>query len=163
MAPIESAVIQVWAQRVFHARWAGIVFVCLMLLFPGCSDRALERPVGYFRLGKASELAGRATYFPEQKVLLRHDAGGFYAMSTACTYDLTPLERHDADTTKERWVSPYTTSQYDAMGLVLQGPTTRPLPYYDLRLDAGVYGGVPDTLFVRVGEQRSREWRLKVD
>jgi hypothetical protein len=81
-------------------------------------------------------------------------------MSTACTYDLSPLERHDAETNQEHWISSYTTSQYAVDGAVLKGPTTHPLPYYELRLDAGVYGGTPDTLFVRVGEERPREWRL---
>jgi len=81
-------------------------------------------------------------------------------MSTACTHDLSALERRQNEG-GEQWASAFTTSLYKSDGTVLKGPAVAPLPYYDLRLEAGVYGGLPDTLFVHVGVERPAEWRLK--
>jgi nitrite reductase/ring-hydroxylating ferredoxin subunit len=136
-----------------------VVLAALAVATSACNKRSIERPVGYFKLGRLEDLAKDETYFSDLKILLRHDQGGFYAMSTACTYDGAPLTRVTTGG-DERWESSYTASVYDARGHVLHGPTEVNLPYYNLKADSGVYGGPVDTLYVQVGVPRPEEWRL---
>jgi hypothetical protein len=126
----------------------------------GCDIGTKRRPPGLFTLGAVKVLRGSPlTVFPELKIAVRYDAGGFSAMSTACTHDLSPLVRSGTGE-KEYWRSMYTTSEYELDGTVRKGPARSNLPYYELRLASGQYGGEPDTLFVMVGVERPREWRL---
>lgn len=135
------------------------VAVLTVVVFFGCHE-ALTRPYGYIRLGKASELTAPETPLLDKWLILRHDEKGFSVMSTLCTYDLSPLDiRHTPDGHYEL-VSRYTQSAYSSDGSVLHGPTRHPLPYYELTLDEGVYGGPKDTLYVQVGVERPKEWRL---
>ncbi len=141
---------------------SSILFLLLLALsLSSCDMSAKTRPPGLFRLGKVSELKSvdqRA--FPEFKIVLFHDQRGFYAMSTACTYDLSPLVRSGQSGGDEHWRSMYTSSEYGLDGRVRKGPARADLPFYELRFAAGAYGGVADTLFVMVGVPRPREWRL---
>ena len=140
----------------------SIICTVVLCLCAGCDIGTKRRPPGLFTLGSVAVLRkSPLTVFPELKVAVRYDAGGFSAMSTACTYDLSPLVRSGTGE-KEFWRSMYTTSEYELDGTVRRGPARSNLPYYELRVAAGQFGGVPDTLFVMVGVERPREWRLHV-
>jgi hypothetical protein len=143
-------------QKRVVASVVGLIFIA----FLGCQSGEMRRPPGYFRLGLVVDLArSPETHFSDYKILLRRDGQGFSAMSTACTYDLTPLMRV-GQPGDEHWRSSYTESEYGADGQVLHGPAKAPLPFYFLRIAPGEYGGKPDTLFVEVGVTRPKEWRL---
>jgi nitrite reductase/ring-hydroxylating ferredoxin subunit len=138
-----------------------IILLLFLILSSSCRAKSLNRPPGYFNLGKVSELLSPETNIEKDKLLLRRDERGFYVMSTMCTYDLTYLERKNVDG-KDLLVSTYTDSKYDLRGKVISGPSTVNLPYYELKLDAGVYGGPKDTLYAYVGKEVSPDWRLEV-
>jgi hypothetical protein len=148
-------------------RWfywgAGLLCVvcsCVLFMCTGCNSGGMKRPVGFVRLGPAAELAQRPeTFFSEARVLVRYDGRGFSAMSTACTQDLSALTRI-GDGPRRRWVSSLSSSAYDDEGRVIAGPTKAHLPFYELKLAAGTYGGVPDTLFVEIGMETESAWRL---
>ena len=140
----------------------SLIVVSALSLLSGCDIGTKRRPPGLFTLGSVKTLQNSPlTVFPELKIAVRYDAGGFSAMSTACTYDLSPLVRSGVGE-KEYWRSMYTTSEYKLDGTVRRGPARSNLPYYELRLAPGQYGGMADTLFVMVGVERAREWRLAV-
>ena len=136
-----------------------VLLAFLLLFFSACDFTTKKRAVGYFRLGIAFALKAPETYFPESKVLLRYDQKGFSAMSTECTYDLSPLIRKQ-ENGKVVWISTETESKYDEQGLVLHGPTKTRLPFYKLKLDSAVYGGPADTLYVHVGYEVDPEFRV---
>lgn len=109
-----------------------------------------------------AQLAQRdETFFSDRKILLRRDAAGFSAMSTVCTYDLSPLIFLERDG-KILWRSQFTESAYNPDGSVAHGPTKYALPFYKLEMAAGTIGGPADTLFVEVGVERSESWRLSL-
>lgn len=137
-----------------------LLSIVAMLVCVACDTTTRKRPIGYVRLGPAVELAQRPeTIFSEARVLLRYDGQGFSAMSTACTHDLSALTRVGDGSTK-RWVSSYSSSAYDDQGRVLVGPAKSNLPFYELKMAAGTYGGEPDTLFVEIGIETESSWRL---
>ncbi len=150
----------------FKERWSTTRLLVIshlamfMLSLSACDTAGRKRSIGYVRLGPAAEIAQRPeTFFSEARVLLRYDDEGFSAMSTACTYDLSALTRL-GEGSSQRWVSSYSSSAYDDQGRVLVGPTKSNLPFYKLRIAAGTYGGVPDTLFVEIGTEVEAAWRL---
>lgn len=160
MASVEPSLHSARIGRITRCCVASVVLALSVLC--GCDVGTKHRPPGLFKLGRASELQkAPLTVFSEIKIAVRHDAGGFSAMSTACTYDLSPLVRVGAGES-EHWRSMYTTSEYALDGTVRRGPARSNLPYYEVRLAAGEYGGTPDTLFVVVGVERPPEWRLLV-
>jgi hypothetical protein len=135
--------------------------LCACALNVGCDGRSQRRPVGYFKLGPAGELAQNAeTPFSDLKLLLRHDDAGFSVMSTACTYDLSALSQV---VTKEgiRWRSAFSTSEYDEHGKVLQGPAEASLPFYKLENSHDYYNGTGWALYAKVGEVVPSTWRLR--
>lgn len=140
-----------------------MVFIVPLLL--GCNlAGGRSRPQGFMRLGPIADLASRSeTFLPEVRILVRHDKGGFSAMSTECTYDLAALSPTRRDG-KVVWTSPFSTSSYDEFGHVLSGPARKALPYFKLRVEAGSVGqGTPaqaDTLFVEIGTEMPETWRL---
>lgn len=137
-----------------------MAFLALLVTGSGCDRGGKKRPIGFIRLGPAAELAEQGeTFISEARILVRYDQGGFSAMSTACTYDLSALTKVGYEGSK-RWVSSYSTSSYDEAGKVLKGPARVNLPFYRLQLAAGRYGGPADTLFVEVGAETDPEWRL---
>lgn len=146
------------------ALFAPIVRVVLVAVVAfavaGCAD-GRKRPPGYLRLGHVSKLLDRATDLKDFDLILRRDDGGLSVMSTSCTYDLSRLVLRKVDG-KLILVSTLSPSTYDLDGQVLSGPAKANLPYYELRFDAGVYGGPRDTLYVYVGREVSRDWRLPV-
>lgn len=135
-----------------------LLFVAVLTVV-SCKSDYRTRPYGYHRLGKLSELMAPETELTENNILLRRDNRGFYAMSTACTYDLTYLQRRKIDG-KDLYVSTYTESKYDLDGKVVSGPSKRNLPYYELRIAPGIYDGPRDTLYVYVGKEVSPDYRL---
>ena len=139
---------------------AGLLLGALIL--SGCDWNVRRRSPGYLRLGKIQDLWGAENYLPEQRLLLRHDEGGFYVMSTECTHDLSALRLKDSPTGRE-FVSEYSASRYDTDGRVLSGPAEVSLPYYELLVDSGEYGGPKNTLYARVGSEVPPTWRLRID
>jgi len=136
-----------------------IAFIFVLLFNLGCQGGGLKRPVGYMRLGLISELTKPETYFPEERLMLRHDERGFSVMSTVCTYDLSPLLKQKLQSSYV-WVSSFTDSSYEADGKVRTGPTKADLPYYRLEFGAAAYGGPIDTIYVEVGVERDKDFRL---
>jgi hypothetical protein len=140
----------------------NIIIFCLIIatLLGGC-EGSRKRPVGYFHLGNASELAAEEEHlFGDLRILLRHDKEGFSAMSTECPYDGAVLARvRQGDSWV--WRSPTSGSVYDEHGKVLRGPSSYSLPFYELRLDRDSYAGKTPTLYVHVGVEREEGWRLK--
>ncbi len=141
---------------------ACVLSLSLALSLCSCFWGPKKRPAGFLNLGAVSQLAQRdETFFSDLKILLRHDAGGFYAMSTACTYDLSALIYSEKDG-QLLWRSQFTESAYNPDGSVAHGPTQYPLPFYKLVIAPGTIGGAVDTLFVEVGVERPATWRLPV-
>lgn len=136
-----------------------LLLTVLSLLFSGCNEKARKRPYGYLRVGSLQEFEKPETYLPDMRFLVRHDERGYSIMSTECSYDLSPLVLKE--TPEGRFfVSQYTSSKYTYDGRVLAPPSEADLPYYELEIAPGVYGGAPDTLYVKVGTEVSPEWRL---
>jgi Rieske Fe-S protein len=100
-------------------------------------------------------------YLDDTGLLLRRDEGGWYAMSTLCTKDLSVLQRKETPN-GTILASTFTTSTYALDGHVLTGPATKNLEYYELFIDQGVADGPKDTLYARIGKFKPASWRLKV-
>ena len=138
------------------------VLFLLLVAIAACLGGPKRRPAGFLNLGLVEELArSDQTFFSDLKILLRRDERGFYAMSTACTYDLSPLLFSERDG-QLLWRSQLSPSSYAPDGSVVHGPATAPLPYYKLQVAPGTIGGPADTLFVEVGIDRPASWRLAV-
>ncbi len=141
------------------------ILITLLVLFQGCDLADVsgnrKRPVGYLKLGKAADFRDSQQYLPEAWLVLMHDENGFYAMSSLCTYDLTPLSQASSES-GIIWESKYSTSRYDQQGKVISGPAKHALPYYRLRFDSGVYNGPKDTLYALIGDEVEPGWRLQI-
>ena len=133
----------------------------------GCQPGVRKRPVGYLRVGKYLEIPMGVTYRPDLLLVLRRDIDGISAMSTACTYDLSPLtlksKKGENGADEQRFFSSYTDSVYSIDGDVINGPAKAALPYYQLVLREGTYDGARDTVFVKIGHEVDRSWRLSDD
>lgn len=127
-----------------------------VVLLSACEKK---RPPGYLNIGKVSEIASQSVFLQDKQIFLHRDQRGVSVMSTLCSYDLSPL-RLIVENGREVLVSDYSASRYDVQGNVLAGPAERPLPYYSARLDSGVYGGPLDTIYVQIGTEVDRGWRL---
>jgi hypothetical protein len=137
------------------------LFCVSLLFFTSCTSAERERPYGELRLGNVNQLKADEMYLADARLLLKRDAGGWYIMSTLCTYDLSPLVPHRKPE-GVYWHSQYTESKYDPNGNVLSGPSRAPLPRYKLSIDSWSPGGRKDTLYVAIGDKVSQEWRLQV-
>lgn len=138
----------------------GLSFLLLLLVifFPGCKQQVLERPPGYIKVGKLSEFKEVENFKPDMRFLVIKDERGIAALSTLCTYDLTPLRLVHREGGRE-FVSDYTDSRYSIRGKVLNGPSVADLPYYQAVVDSELLGGPKDTLYVHVGKKRDPDWR----
>ncbi len=146
--------------RTFYSLTKFLFLICFSaLLLVACNPKERERPFGDLRLGSITQLIADEMFLKDARLLLMRDARGWSIMSTLCTYDLSPLipERRPEGV---YWHSQYTKSHYDPQGNVLSGPSQAPLPRYKLYLEAGKYGGAPDTLYVLIGEKVTQDWRL---
>ncbi|MBN8551203.1 MAG: hypothetical protein J0M12_17960 [Deltaproteobacteria bacterium] len=139
----------------------AITTLILLGLLSACEPAVRDRPFGDLRLGLAKDLLGDWNFLEQDAILLRRDARGWYAMSTMCTKDLSMLVLQGSSG-EQILASRYTTSRYAIDGKVLSGPAVKDLPYYELSLDQGTYGGAKDTLYVRIGKEKPKDWRLPV-
>lgn len=149
----------------------GAGIISLLGLLCGCDEPSVaqKRPYGEMRLGKLSDISrAPESMFDNQGFLVRFDEGGFSAMSTLSSWDLTPLViRQTPDGPIFVSTDPYSKSTYDKSGKVLTGPAKDPLPFYQLTVGSGVYCRTEescpkDTLFVIVGREVPSTWRLKI-
>lgn len=138
-----------------------VILGLLVFILSSCGLRDRNRPIGFMKIGKISNFTQSETYLPEPRLVLRRDEGGFYVMSTMCTYDVSTLKRV-MENGQYFFQSEETTSRYDNFGKVLKGPATRNLPYFKLILDYGDNPRVKDTLYVEIGIDKNPSWRLKV-
>ena len=143
-------------------RKSCMVLVTLVLfsvaLF-ACDPAVRKRPYGDIKLGMVKDLLAEETYLEQFGMLLRRDAQGFYVMSTYCTKDLShlkPAKRGDKDVL----ACPIDESTFSSEGKVISGPAVANLPYYELEFASSMYGGPVDALYVKVGYEVSRDWRL---
>ena len=142
---------------------SGVLLAALCLVLAACEVGVRKRAYGYMRVGKVEDLrAAPETYLPDKQLLLRYDAGGFSAMSTACTFDVSSLERVPSGDSYI-FASSYTASRYDRAGKVLHGPAKADLPYYRLWLGRSEDNGPPDAIYVAIGEEVPPAWRLKAE
>lgn len=119
----------------------------------------MKRPAGYLNLGPLSELSSAETFLPDKRFVVRRDETGLSAMSTDCTYDLSPLvRRREGD--RYVFLSTFTTSKYADDGKVLQGPAVADLPYYEVRVESAEIGGPRNTVYVNLSKERPKEWRF---
>jgi len=139
-----------------------VLFLVALTSVAGCKPSHRERPYGYLRLGLVKDLLAKETFLSEDRLMLRHDSEGFFVMSTLCAHDLTPLNPEQRDDGEKVWTTKYNASVYSEYGKVVTGPAVRPLPYFELKLDSGTYGGPQDTLYVYIGVEKDLKWRLKV-
>jgi len=142
-----------------HVKLSYFITIILIIIFLNSCDQVRKRPVGWIRLGPVKNFLADETYLSDERLMIRRDQAGFSAMSTMCSYDLSALRRVVTGDTYI-WVSNFSDSKYTATGEVLEGPATAPLPYYYLRIDALVHGAPKDTLYVQIGIERDKSWRL---
>ena len=148
--------------RAIHRSGPQLKLFCVLslaLMLLSCWPEGRTRPYGDVHLGKIADLAVPETRLPLHNLIVRFDSAGFSAMSTMCTYDLTPLKFELRDG-REILVSEYSTSTYDLQGHVLTGPAKLPLPYYQLTFASSVYGGPVDSLYAKIGYEVPEGWRL---
>ncbi|MCO6431204.1 MAG: hypothetical protein J5J00_10115 [Deltaproteobacteria bacterium] len=130
-----------------------------VLLLASCRTNVQHRPWGYLRLGKVQSFLKEETHLPDDRLIVRYDGRGLSVMSTSCTYDLTALKPLDGG---KVWASEETPSRYDKFGKVLAGPAVADLPYYELKIGEGELDGPADTLYVVIGSERPKDWRLQI-
>ena len=138
-----------------------VVFV--MAVASGCDSGGKHRPFGYLRLGKLDSFSEPEKLLLKEAILLRHDEKGFFAMSTLCTFDLTPLllVSGESPSSLPFFRSRVTTSTYNLDGVVTNGPATVNLPYFELELAPGGVGESPNTLYAKIGRKVDSSWRLR--
>lgn len=140
-----------------------LFFVPFAFAFVGCHTKVRKRPPGYLKIGPVKDYLAKNEYFLyDKRLMLRRDSRGFYVMSTLCTYDTSALVEKPLPGGGYKLVSVFEGSEYDRNGKVIKGPAVADLPYYKLEIAPEVYGGPPDTLYVKIGEEVSPDWRLPV-
>lgn len=140
--------------------WTVFLIVILLLSILAC-EKARTRPFGYHRIGSIDKFLGDKTESLEHHLIIRKDQVGLSAMSTMCSYDLDYLRKEDRDG-KTIYVCDLCGSRFSEEGRVIAGPAEVNLPYYYLSVDAETVGAPKDTLYVKVGEEVSSEWRLRI-
>jgi hypothetical protein len=138
--------------------FVGLILLLITIFLPSCETRR-KRPYGFVSLGKIEELRRPNSFFSDKGLLLRHDQNGFSVMSLLCTHDLSPLElKQNAESSI--LASKLTSSTYALDGKVLSGPSNQDLPYFELVVAQSAPGKPVDSLFARIGYEKSKEWRL---
>ena len=88
----------------------------------------LPGPVRRYKVGFPEQFpAGSETPFPEQNLMVVHDAEGVYAISTTCTHLGCAVAR-----TAEGFACPCHGSKFNSAGRVVGGPAPRPLPWLEV-------------------------------
>lgn len=131
-----------------------------MTILWGCVDTSKKRPFGVVRLGKIEDLRRPESILSSEALIVRYDNQGFSAMSLLCTHDLAPLKIVN-ENDKQFLQSPYSASRYNLDGALVAGPAKNNLPFYELMVAPGEYGGAPDTLYAKIGKEVSPAWRLQ--
>lgn len=156
------------ATQVIGANRYAALLVCLLILLgtllPGCRSPELHRPDGVMRVGKVTDFVGHPeTFLPHLRVLVRFDDRGLSVMSTACTYDLSPLELVEEEGGRILF-SRFSGSRYTISGAVISGPQVAPLPFFPARVASETWDGPSDTLYVEVGRLKEVDshWRLPI-
>lgn len=103
----------------------------LALLFPGCfsscEKEAYIRPEGLYPLGDIMELLHPKQHVRDQAILVRLDDDGWSAMSGRCSH-----EGCDLTYQSNTLLCSCCRSVFDHFGVVLKGPATHNLPYYEM-------------------------------
>lgn len=146
----------------FRTALRSALLLCTVLFFVGCESGVERRPFGYLRLGSIGAFQEPMKYLPNDAIVLRRDSGGFSAMSTLCTFDLSPLRLERGPGGEIYLQSTVTKSRYAIDGKVIDGPAKAPLPYFFLELAVDDVGRAPDTLYVKIGKEVEPSWRLFV-
>ena len=151
------------------SKWLVAIIAGAALLV-GCEPSVQHRPYGDMKIGLVADLQAPESYLPNLGLLVRHDSGGFSAMSTFCTRDLSHLTRKKSGDSYV-WVSQYSASQYSPEGKVVAGPAILDLPYFTLFVDPAfvqekdgkLIQGSP-ALYVHMGDEYEvgPKWRLKI-
>ncbi|MCB0338445.1 MAG: Rieske 2Fe-2S domain-containing protein [Bdellovibrionales bacterium] len=127
----------------------------------GCQPSTRERPPGYLRIGEVREFAKADSFRPDFRLYFRRDRMGLSVMSTECTHDLNSLSL--ADSGEDRYlVCNLCGSEFNLNGDVRKGPAVTGLPFYEIRRDALLIGGPPNTLYVKIGTKVAKDWRLPI-
>lgn len=134
--------------------------VLFLIVLAGCMD-SKDRPPGFAKLGPVTEFMKPVVYSAKHALLIRKDERGLYAMSMLSTKDLTPLKVKKVNG-KTIIYSPTDGSEWDEYGNLLKGPAKKDLPYYSLFVDRNRINGPKDTLYCRIGDVVSRDWRLRI-
>jgi len=134
----------------------------LVVLFnvTSCSDER-KRPIGFHRLGPIQRYMSDMVEVPDHRLVVRYDSQGFSSMSTQCSRDLNPLSKKEV-AGRQVYSCDLCGSQFSLDGQPVSGPAHTALPYYSLHIDAPSVGAAKDTLYVRVGDEVSAQWRLLV-
>ncbi|MBL8605281.1 MAG: Rieske (2Fe-2S) protein [Myxococcales bacterium] len=101
----------------------------------GCDNDGNSQPQGAFDLGEVASLAVNGSRLnAEAAVILGRDAGGLYAYSTICTHEGCIVNAPD---TSGVAVCPCHGARFDRNGAVLSGPTSTPLPHFQVTVANG--------------------------
>ena len=136
-------------------RYLFALLICMLLW--GCEPSERKRPIGLMRLGLVEDFLDEPeTHLPNFWLKIERDEGGLYAMSTLCGKELQPLLFFPNDTMS----CPKCGSKFDPHGEKQSGPSPS-LPYFKLGVGPGDTKEF-DTLYVTIGEEVSRDWRLRI-
>ena len=136
--------------------------VALTLIMACVISCEVKRPPGFLNIGKVAEVGLHSHFMPDKSFYLIRDDRGLAIMSTLCSYDRLPLKLV-RENEQDIFVSDYNPSRYDLAGHVIAGPAKHDLLFYSMRFEPGVYGGAKDSLYVKIGTEVSRDWRLKIE
>jgi hypothetical protein len=134
------------------------LFVMLIAVgLVACQPSERKRPIGLMRLGHVEDfLSEPVTQLPKFWLKIFRDERGLYAMSTLCSRELEPLLFYPDESMK----CPRCETKFDPFGHASEGPAHE-LPYYKLGVGTGD-SDTNDTLYVNIGEEVSKDWRLKI-
>lgn len=131
----------------------GMASICGGLLVQSCEmPRQKQAPPHRVKLGILSNFSQTSVMLPLERLLLRRDERGYYAMSIVCTHQTCIIAASNQSTSE--FICPCHGSRFSGAGKVLQGPASRDLPYYELERDG------QGNLWVWIGKDVSPEWRL---
>ena len=101
------------------------------LLLAAC-HKNYNRKAAVHRLGPVKDLLSAKQHNSAKRLLVIRDGGGWAALSTSCTYDGCDLTFQDSTL-----LCPCCRSLYDHMGIVMQGPASANLSWYEISYSEG--------------------------
>ncbi len=117
-----------------------IVVHCLAVMLHGLAilacNTGTSTPVVPVTVGQASTYGvGYLGFVPGNPILIGRDSGGYYAMSSYCTFDDWDLST--SGTLNDQGLScDQCDSLYDRLGVVKRGPASRILAHFQVVIDA---------------------------